>query len=278
VGQSTCTVPATVANFGDPCKYTSGKKLAAAVTCTGVEVTTVVASAPVDESADLPVDCGATGVPGKDCWGFSDGILSPLTGLLRNDDGIMVAKYMARCALPTSDSVNVVDYTGRVQHLKGELALAPTWADGECNAACQENISACLMALTNASGQHIPLVLSSTKNALGGGTDSKFPNQEGAFFGNLFESPVQAYFCKGSGQQNIATMWYSYASDMFNARMCENGSSAGSNECPYVGAGDCTGMAWSPQACSKASDGTMTSCKGGGKTWQYPITTYLAKK
>lgn len=168
-----------------------------------------------------------------------------------------------------------MDHTGKVQRFKGELGLAPEWSGGDCGASCQENVSACLMAFTNAAGQNVPIVLSSTKNALGGGTSSGYSKQEGAFFGNLFESPPRAFFCKGSGQQNIATMWYSFASDMFTARMCPRGTSTGSNACPYVGAGDCTGMPWSPQACKKAADGTMTSCTAGGKTWQFPITTYL---
>jgi len=227
------------------------------------------------------VDCGATGVPGKDCWGYSQGILNPQTGMLSSDAGIATATYLIRCALPASLSVNVVDYKGKVRHLKGELNLAPEWAEGECGIACQENVSACLMAFTNAAGVNVPLVLSSTKNALGGGTSTGFSKQEGAFFGNLFDSPPKAFFCKGTGQQNIATMWYAYASDMFNARMCEGGSSTGTNSCPYVGAGDCTGMPWSPKACTTASDGTMASCSvtvnGTKLTYTRPITTYLAK-
>jgi hypothetical protein len=195
--------------------------------------------------------------------------------MMATDNGIQTAKYMIRCALPATETVGVVDYTGTVQRMKGELGLAPEWSTGDCGSVCQENISACLMAFTNASGVHVPLVMSSTKDALGGGSGSGqgYPFQEGAFFGNLFNDPPKAYFCKGQGQQNIATMWYSWDSNNFLARMCPGGTSG--PDCPYVDTGDCTGMAWSPQACSKASDGTMTSCKGGGVTWQYPITTYL---
>jgi len=299
VGQSSCTIPATNATFGDPCSGTV-KTLKVAPICSSPGVV-------VNEAAELPVDCGASGVPGKDCWGYSEGILNPITGMMASDQGITTAKYMIRCALPAGQSVNVVDYTGSVIHLSGELGLAPTWKDGQCDTVCQENISACMMALTNASGEHIPVELSSTKNALGGG--KTYPYQEGAFFGNLFAEPPQAFFCKGTSQQNIATMWYSWADDMFTARMC---TGYASGQCPYKGVGDCTAMPWSPQACTKASDGTYTSCKGTvtetkevckqvkvnpscwwncatttvcgpetssyEKTFQYPITTYLKSK
>jgi hypothetical protein len=212
-------------------------------------------------------------VPGKDCWGYAEGMLNPVSGMLADDEGVITASYMIRCALPSTASINLVDYTGKVVHFNGEIGLASYWAEGDCDQACQENVSACLMAFTNATGVHVPLEMSSTKNALGGGNSSAFKWQEGAFFGNLFNDPPRAFFCKGTSQQNIATMWYSYASDSFDARMCTGYQSG---KCPYKGAGDCTGMIWSPKACSKASDGTYTSCKGtDGVTYQRPITTYL---
>jgi len=228
---------------------------------------------PVDPNAVLPIDCGASGVPGETCWGTPDGLFSWKTGMMSSDGGIATASYLIRCALPSTQTVGFVDYKGVVLRMKGELGLAPSFYTGQCDKNCQEDISACLMAFTNASGVHVPLVMSSTKDGLGGGTNSSYPWQEGAFFGNLFQSPPAAYFCKGAGQQNIATMWYAWDASDFSARMCVGGKS--NKSCPYANTGDCTGMPWSPHACTAASDGTMVSCKGGSTTWTRPITTYL---
>jgi hypothetical protein len=245
----------------------------------GISITNGVASVngvTVNVNATLPVDCGATGVPGIDCWGFAQGILNPITGMLKNAGGVETARYLVRCALPATDSVNLVDYTGKVARMKGELGLAPGWKNGTCDTNCQEDISACLMALTNGEGDHIQIVLSSTKNALGGGKPSNYPYQEGAFYGNLFESPPKANFCIGTGSTNIATMWYAWDSSV-NARMCSGWAMMGVS-CPYVQVGQCTGMPWSPQKCS-STNGTMTSCKDkNGRTWQRPITTFMKTK
>ncbi|HMJ16307.1 MAG TPA: hypothetical protein VK524_33065 [Polyangiaceae bacterium] len=231
---------------------------------------------PVDPNATLPVDCGAAGVPGIDCWGIAGGILNPFTGLLRSETDSLTAGYMVRCALPAGESVNVVDYRGTVAHFPGELGLAPGWKSGNCDGNCQEDVSACLMALTNGEGKHIPLTLASTKNSLGGGHPSEYKYQEGAFYGNIFLSPPKGFFCIGTGSTNIATMWFAWDTSV-NARMCSGYASRGL-ACPYKQTGQCTGMPWSPQKCSKTSD-TMTSCKDdANKTWQRPITTFMKTK
>jgi hypothetical protein len=159
----------------------------------------------------------------------------------------------------------------------GGLNLAPGWKTGSCNDACQEQVSACLMAFTNGSGLHVPLMMSSTKiPAMGGGHTSTYPWQEGAFYGNLFTSPPNAFFCKGVSQQNIATMWGNYASDIYDARMCTGYQSG---QCPYQGAGDCSAVPWADQTCAKASDASpasYTNCTGNSKWLEFSTTNVLS--
>jgi hypothetical protein len=58
------------------------------------------------------------------------------------------------------------------------------------------------MAHINTAGQHIPLWLDSQHPAIGWGRSPSYPNMEGSFFGNLFVSPPQAYYCNGRGFAN----------------------------------------------------------------------------
>jgi len=53
-----------------------------------------------------------------------------------------------------------------------------------------------VMAHVNTTGRHIPIYLDSP-SVLGLGRSNTYPMQEGAFFGNIFISPPQAYYCNG---------------------------------------------------------------------------------
>jgi hypothetical protein len=64
--------------------------------------------------------------------------------------------------------------------------LAPGWRDGPCDPACQERVSACVLARVNALGRSIPVVLGPPARAA-----------EGAFFGNLFSEPPRLFSCGG---------------------------------------------------------------------------------
>jgi hypothetical protein len=124
--------------------------------------------------------------------------LSSTVGLMTNPDGRTTAAYIARCALPTGDSLVKADQNGVVYTFPGALGLAPQWKTGACNTSCQEIMSACLMAHVNTAGRHINLWLASPVAALGLGRNFAYPIQESAFFGNLFVSPPKAYDCNGS--------------------------------------------------------------------------------
>jgi hypothetical protein len=59
----------------------------------------------------------------------------------------------------------------------------------------------------NTTGVHIPLWLTSSMPEIGWGQKTTFPDQEGAFFGNIFvtdaSGKVPAYFCEGATQLGL---------------------------------------------------------------------------
>ena len=84
--------------------------------------------------------------------------------------------------------------------------MAPQWQNGACDTNCQEDVSACLLAHVNTAGIHVPLWIVAQNPSVGWGQDPEFPNQEGAFFGNVFTlgahgtdpTKVPMYYCTGA--------------------------------------------------------------------------------
>lgn len=123
--------------------------------------------------------------------------LSSINGLMTNDPGRQTIKYLVRCALPAGDSLSKADQTGKVHVFPGQIGLAPQWKTGACDTACQEAVSACVMAHVNATGRSVGLWLDAPMPAIGWGRHNSYPMQESAFFGNIFVSPPVAYYCNG---------------------------------------------------------------------------------
>ncbi len=246
----------------------------------------------IKSSAVLNVDCrgGQTlnngGANAGTCTGEPDGMLSRKTGLMSTDDGIIVAKYMIRCAAPTGRSLTVRDYTGGLITLNGELGLAPEWLDGatgpgECAQDCQEKVSACLMALTSATGVKHTLVLTSPSLQIGTGKDPAFPYQEATFYGNLFAEPPQAFVAAGPDF------------GVFAMRRCDSGDRTRRTTYVMAGAVGPCAMRRTAETISErrhstdvnkcsvtnvaGNRGVATACAGPGSTtrsWKNPITTY----
>ena len=80
---------------------------------------------------------------------------------------------------------------------RARIGVAPEAINGPCDLDCQERISACMLAHVNNSGQHISIWLVGPDTGIGWGVSPHFPYQEGAFFGNIFASPWQGYYCAG---------------------------------------------------------------------------------
>lgn len=124
--------------------------------------------------------------------GLADGI-----GLMSSDSGRSTVAYLVRCALPKGRSITKKDQYGRLHTFPGQIGVAPQWESGACDQACQEHISACVLAHVNTTGKNIDLWLDGDSPAIGWGRSSNHPYQEGSFFGNIFQSPPKAYFCNG---------------------------------------------------------------------------------
>ena len=202
-----------------------------------------------------------------------DGLFSRTTGLMASNEGIITAKYMVRCALPATKSVQVKDYTGALITLTGEVGLAPTWDVDQCDKTCQEKLSACLMAFTNGTGNHVNVALAAHDTVIKTGAPWGW-SQEAAFFGNLFFGSDEAekggaFYCLGeqSWDANSGILQSGYV-----PRFCQGYESG---QCPFDMAFDACSSFLARNACQE-SYGAMKNCKDDtGRAWSYALTTYV---
>src|SRR3954469_18225154 len=105
--------------------------------------------------------------------------------------------YLVGCALRDGDSVTYTD-KGQSFTFAGDLGLAPEWKDHACGGSCQRWISACLLARTNAKGEHVRISMRGDNDglALDPGELLQYRTFEGAYYGNLFtrEQPIFACY------------------------------------------------------------------------------------
>ncbi|HEY2901594.1 MAG TPA: RICIN domain-containing protein [Polyangia bacterium] len=121
---------------------------------------------------------------------------------MSTDLGRTTITYMVKCALPAGRGISKQDQDGNWYKFAGEMGMAPQWETGVCDNGCQEAVSACLMAHVNTAGVHIPLWLVSPSAVVGWGRNPGYPNQEGTFFGNIFNPDqrsgrIDAFYCNG---------------------------------------------------------------------------------
>lgn len=115
--------------------------------------------------------------------------------LMGLDEWSDVARRVVQCALPEGTSVEVDTPDGPVS-FPGQVGLAPEWQTESCDVACQEWVSACLLALVNPTGTVVDIEISAHHPAVGG--DPTYPYQEGAFYGNILsDDGGYAYSCWG---------------------------------------------------------------------------------
>ena len=188
--------------------------------------------------------------------------LSSTTGLMTTPGGRDIVKYMVKCALPASDSLTKQDQNGVSYTFPGAIGVAPALKNGPCDVACQERVSACMLAHVNNSGMNIDIWLDS-EGAIGWGTSPDFPYQEGSFFGNLFPNPWQGFYCNGKG----------YDAGSVPGRL---GEPIASNVYvnPYGGNVECGS---SGQCAGYGNDGynsCNTSINGQFKTWSKVVTVW----
>lgn len=191
---------------------------------------------------------------------------------MSSDEGIATAKYVVRCAIPASDGISVVDYTGSLITFYGEIGLAPEWADGQCGTDCQQKVSACLMAFTNGTGEHVDIAMSAHMPEIGDDSPRGW-DQEAAFFGNIFfgsndPEASGAYYCWGDETQNSNTgvnMAY------YVPRFCQGYEDG---ECPFTMAGDSCDR--TGREARVDDDDAMKDCEDDdGRSWPFAVTTYV---
>ena len=108
-------------------------------------------------------------------------------GLMTTDGGRKTVAYLVKCALAANDTLVKQDAERTSVHLPGGLGLCPQWKNGgiATDRACQNMVSACMMAFVNTAGVHIPIWLDSESPTIGWGVSPNYPKQEGTFFGNI---------------------------------------------------------------------------------------------
>ena len=182
-----------------------------------------------------------------------------------------VLKYLVECALP-EDAVVTADPSDPALVFHGRYGLASSWADGPCDVACQEWVSACLFARSNTYGVTVQIYMSADHPGIGLGLDDASPVEEGAFYGNWFMDPPQAYSCRGEGYDPL----------MMSFRVCSQPGSDAACTIQHVGAcgavdGD-TGRPAERSACEPPAGGAYRVCHNRARpvagAWPEPSRTF----
>lgn len=127
--------------------------------------------------------------------------LSSTTGFLTTEAGQELVRYLVECALPLGHSISKGDPVhGGTISFDGYVGLAPAWETGPCDQDCQEWVSACLLARTNALGQPVQIEMVADHPAIGSErtNPSVYTTEEAGFYGNLFLDPPEMHACVGT--------------------------------------------------------------------------------
>jgi hypothetical protein len=192
--------------------------------------------------------------------------LSSTAGLMTTSGGRQVIKYMVKCAYPDGQSLVKQDQYGTPYTFYGSIGIAPELAAGPCDLDCQEKISACMLAHVNNSGQHISIWMVGPDPGIGWGSSTQYPYQEGAYFGNIFATNWQGYYCAGADM----------ASGEVPGRL---GTPMATNV--YVDRYGGNGLCKQPSACTVTNEG-YTNCVdpapiapyAAGHKWTHVVTVW----
>jgi len=130
----------------------------------------------------------------------SDNGLKSGVGLMTSPGGRTTIAYLVKCALPAGKQITKKDQYGKSYTFAGSIGVGRGWENGACDSACKRWVTACILAHINTTGTSLSIwvVADPAKQPqIGWGRSSTYPNQEGSFFGNIFVSPPQAYYCGG---------------------------------------------------------------------------------
>jgi hypothetical protein len=212
--------------------------------------------------------------------------------------------YLVGCALLPDQRVEYDDRFDKTHHQwDGHLGLCPTWADGPASVACQELVSACMLAHNNAFGRRVEISLRGHDEdgialSLDPTEPDDFPWREGAFFGDLFSklhSSIDIYVddtgvVQGRGVQVFGSIYpnmWSCWSEVWNQpdayqrdRVCAGGHS----NCAAKPVGACQDSRFpAPRFQCALDDGLAIgdrdyqACSSpDARRWHHALTVFLA--
>jgi hypothetical protein len=187
--------------------------------------------------------------------------LSSTTGFLTAEAGQELVRYLVECALPLGHGITKIDpIRGGTITFDGIVGLSPAWETGACDQDCQEWVSACLLARTNALGQPVSIELVASHPAIGSRRAQPllYLFEEAGFHGNLFLDPPQAHACLGTG----------VALSALQTRLCGLVPMA---TCGFDGLAD---VCFLLDECSGRDRDAYVGCRNAAGTSQRTITTY----
>lgn len=173
--------------------------------------------------------------------------------------GRVFLDYAIKCALPAGQSITV-PILGASITFPGQVGIAPNWVNGPLSASDRRWLSACMLALVNATTTSVNVLLTGNHPALGssaGSNASTYTLREGAFYGDIFNLLPKQYACPGVGSTVN--------------RLCTE-SIAGLSPCGFIIPGDCRGGL--QNTCEGLSNGYYTNCHSGLILPLLPTTEY----
>jgi hypothetical protein len=169
-----------------------------------------------------------------------------------------VIKYLVECALPSTQYV--YDHANDKIY-QGWWALAPGWLSANISAATasQEWVSGCMVALLNATGSHVDILLEGAHSAIQPHLTYNllYPFGESTVFANMFNSTLpltgnspafNAYLCREPNLLSVCLL--DGGLNWLDRRICENAPST----CGFIDIGRCS--AWGG------------ACIASGQHWQ----------
>jgi hypothetical protein len=181
-----------------------------------------------------------------------------------------ILKYFARCALEEGQAL-VADVDGKLNVFPGVIGLAPKWVKRPLTLSEQRWVSACLLAHVNMHGVHVPINIRGPHPKLRDLTaeDKKFKIEEGAFFGNLFDSKDDKFTCVGNRHEKDDL------SKFLRLRNCTELSEEkpARTVCDFGLCGACDGA----NAICARGPGYFKSCRdpASGREYREVVTIYL---
>jgi hypothetical protein len=192
----------------------------------------------------------------------SEAGLSSSAGFMTSPAGRKLVQYMVECALPLGHSITKTGPGQTTYTFEGRVGLAPGWERGACGHDCQQWVSACLLARTNALGETVAIEMVASHPAIGDTRTQPgtYIHEEAGFYGNLFANPPRAYTCQG--RQVVEASHH--------GRVC------GLTPWESCGFQNQVGACYDTNSCSAESGDAYVDCRDGAGTSYRTITTFTA--